>query len=66
MKTLALKLIAPVVEVINDIRIKLDTPEKSHDDIILDFEKLGFGDVLSVGRSFESPVDSDEWQTILE
>ena len=66
MKKLSLKMISPVVEIISEIHKKLDTPVKSREDIILDFEKLGFGDVLSVGRSFESPVDSDEWQTILE
>lgn len=66
LKKLSSTMISPVVEIIREIHKKLDTPEKSRDDIIRDLDKLGFGDVLSVGQKFEEPVDLTEWQTILE
>ncbi len=66
MKTLSSKMISPVVEIIGEIHKKLDTPERKREDIILDFDKLGFGEVVSVGSKFEKPVDLSEWETILE
>lgn len=66
LKTLSSKMISPVVEIISEIREKLDVPEKSRDDIILEIGKLGFGDVVSTGSKFEKKIDFSEWETILE
>ena len=53
--------ISPVVDVINDIKSKLDSPELSQEDIILHFDKLGFGSVLSVGNKF---LKAEDYETI--
>ncbi len=66
MKMLSSNMISPVVEIIGEIHKKLDLPERKREDIILDVDKLGFGEVVSVGRKFETPVDLSEYETILE
>lgn len=65
LKKLSAKMISPVVEIIHEILEKLDKPEKSREEIILDIDKLGFGDVISTGEKFEPDSDQSEWLTIL-
>ena len=61
LKKISREAIEPVVDIINDIKSKLDSPELSQEDIILHFDKLGFGSVLSTGSKF---VKADDYETI--
>lgn len=66
LRKISAKAIAPVVDIIQEIRKKFDSPEISKEDTILHFDKCGFGDVITTGSKFEKYGDSSEYETLLE
>lgn len=66
LRNISAKAIAPVVDIIQEIRKKFDSPEISKEDTILHFDKCGFGDVITTGSKFEKYGDSSEYETLFE